>query len=249
MSATPQAGPRSPRRRARGRASTLSQQAIVDAAFELANREGVAALTMRRLGEELGVDATAFYRHFRDKDDLVVAVGDRAAAWSLERAREQLTDESDWRDVLRTVASASWEAARRFPAVFALTFARTTGGTAERELVELLLTSMTRAGLDGRDAVLTYRVFADTILGLGGTLATIVSLDESAQEKDLTAWSRIYAALPHETYPTTRQHAADLIGVTDDEIFTAAVDGMIAAVEARVGADRRATPRTRAARS
>src|SRR4029077_15468006 len=37
----------------------------------LADRDGLDGLSMRRLGQELGVEAMALYRHVRDKDDLL----------------------------------------------------------------------------------------------------------------------------------------------------------------------------------
>ena len=54
------------------------------AAYHLAQREGVGGLTMRRLGEELGVDVTALYRLFRDKDELLLAVYDRATSIEID---------------------------------------------------------------------------------------------------------------------------------------------------------------------
>src|SRR5688572_1534829 len=68
---------RSARTRAAGEGA-LTPEAIVERALEFIEREGTGALTVRRLGAELGVDPTAFYRHFRDKDDLVLACMDRA---------------------------------------------------------------------------------------------------------------------------------------------------------------------------
>lgn len=56
----------------------------VKAAFELAQRDGAAGLTMRRLGVELKVDATIPYRLFRDKDELLLAVYDHATRPSVE---------------------------------------------------------------------------------------------------------------------------------------------------------------------
>ena len=60
---------------------------MLTVAVALADRDGIEALSMRKLGQELGVDAMALYRHVRSKDDLLdgiveVIVGEieRAAA-------------------------------------------------------------------------------------------------------------------------------------------------------------------------
>jgi AcrR family transcriptional regulator len=202
------------------RAGALDPELIVTTALELAEREGVAALSMRRLGEELGVDATAFYRHFRDKDDLVLAIGDRVTVWTLDRVRRAITPATPWQEVLRTVAAHTLEASRTFPAVHSLIFARTTGQSGEREAVELLL------------VVLAYRMFTDTLLALAGSFGTAWSMDPKLREKDSTAWSRIYAVLPHETYPATRRHTRELLDVTDEQIFTNTIELLIAGIEA-----------------
>ena len=56
----------------------LGRGGIIAACLEIVDELGVDGLTMRRLGARLGVDATAVYRHFRDKDELLRAVGDHA---------------------------------------------------------------------------------------------------------------------------------------------------------------------------
>ena len=52
----------------------LSRERVLRAAVDLADRGGIESLSMRKLGQELGVDAMALYRHVRDKDDLLDGV-------------------------------------------------------------------------------------------------------------------------------------------------------------------------------
>ncbi|MFC5940360.1 TetR/AcrR family transcriptional regulator [Micromonospora harpali] len=58
----------------------LSREAIVAAAIGLADRDGLAGLSMRRLAQHLGVDAMSIYYHLRDKDTLLAAMVDAVAA-------------------------------------------------------------------------------------------------------------------------------------------------------------------------
>src|SRR5687768_7100720 len=51
------------------------RRALVDEAVRTIDREGVEALTLRSIGERLGVSRTALYRHFADKPALLAAVG------------------------------------------------------------------------------------------------------------------------------------------------------------------------------
>jgi AcrR family transcriptional regulator len=64
------------RGRARGRERHLSRDAILDAALAIVDREGVDAVTMRRVAEELGTGAASLYAHIQDKDELLAAVYD-----------------------------------------------------------------------------------------------------------------------------------------------------------------------------
>ena len=56
------------------RRTPLSRERVLTAAVGLADRGGIEALSMRKLGQELGVDAMAIYRHVQSKDDLLDGV-------------------------------------------------------------------------------------------------------------------------------------------------------------------------------
>jgi AcrR family transcriptional regulator len=220
------AAPRS--RRERGVA--LSAELIVERALEVTEQEGAASLTMRRLGEVLGVDPTAVYRHFRDKDDLVLACMDRIIDNDYAALRPGL-DLSDWRAVLRAAAQGSWRSCEAHPAIYSLAFHRTTGGPGERKMVELLLTTLASTGLSPEQTVLYFRVFVDSMLAMCGMKAGGLSLGRPLQEKDRSAWTRIYAILPQEEYPQARAHATHLAEVTEQSIFTAVTDSVISLIE------------------
>ena len=54
----------------------LTRDRIVRAAIAIADRDGVEAVTMRRIGSELGVEGMALYRHFAGKDELLESMVD-----------------------------------------------------------------------------------------------------------------------------------------------------------------------------
>ncbi|GAT80447.1 TetR family transcriptional regulator [Streptomyces sp. F-3] len=66
------------------RAATLSPQRTVGASLGLPEREGTGRFTFRALGARPGAGPTAVYRHFRDKDDLLLAVADELLARALD---------------------------------------------------------------------------------------------------------------------------------------------------------------------
>jgi AcrR family transcriptional regulator len=67
------------RTRGPGRPPRLSREAVVTAAEAIVARDGIDALTMRRVARELRSSPMALYRHVRDKDELLVLLLDRLA--------------------------------------------------------------------------------------------------------------------------------------------------------------------------
>ena len=53
------------------RRTPLSRERVLRAAFERTDNDGVDALSMRKLAQELGVEAMSLYRHVRNKGDIV----------------------------------------------------------------------------------------------------------------------------------------------------------------------------------
>ncbi|MGW1635481.1 GntR family transcriptional regulator [Streptomyces lavendulae] len=84
---------------------------IVRTAVEIADAEGLAALTMRRLGAELGVSAMSLYRHVRNKEQLVVLMADEVFG------EEALPERPPphWRSRLELSAAVQWRLYGRHP--------------------------------------------------------------------------------------------------------------------------------------
>ena len=57
--------------RNRNRREKLTRERVVDAALRIMDEEGLDAVSMRRVGRELGVEAMSLYNHVRDKEDLL----------------------------------------------------------------------------------------------------------------------------------------------------------------------------------
>ena len=117
--AQPHAGPqiapppwqRLPDRPSRRRREPISREAIVTAAIDLLDREGLAALSMRRLAEELGTGAASLYWHVGSKDGLLDLVFDELIG------EEQVpdADPSRWQEQLKDIARAQRRVSLRHP--------------------------------------------------------------------------------------------------------------------------------------
>ena len=90
---------------------TLDAAAIADAAIALVDAHGVDALSMRRVGTELGVSGMALYRHVSDRDDLLRRMVARIAS---ELPPVPAVD-ADWRETLRRLGLTAWTAFERHP--------------------------------------------------------------------------------------------------------------------------------------
>ncbi|WP_222426738.1 TetR/AcrR family transcriptional regulator [Amycolatopsis rhizosphaerae] len=88
------------RERPRGSRVVLTEDKIVRAAIDLADAEGIEALSMRRIATELGSGTTSLYRHIRGKDELIELMVD--AVYGEEPIPER--GGQDWREALADFA-------------------------------------------------------------------------------------------------------------------------------------------------
>src|SRR3954447_12205562 len=99
-----------PVRRRSPAGGALGVDAIVAAGIAVADAEGLAALSMRRVAAELGAAPMSLYRHVRDKDELLLKMMDAAIS---EVALPE--PPPSWRDGLEVAARALWAGFRRHP--------------------------------------------------------------------------------------------------------------------------------------
>ncbi len=98
----------------RGPKAVLSVDRIVAAAIAVADAEGLAALSMRRVASALGVGTMSLYTHVPGKGELVDLMFD-AVLGELYAADEHDDEGAGWRARLERVAVANWEFYRRHP--------------------------------------------------------------------------------------------------------------------------------------
>src|ERR671919_1665431 len=95
---------------ATGQRSTLTRQRVLEAAVDLADREGIDAVSMRRLGQELGIEAMSLYTHVKSKDDLLAGMVEVVIAQIPVRRRR-----GDWKSTLRRTVLLAREVFLRHP--------------------------------------------------------------------------------------------------------------------------------------
>ncbi|MEZ0068870.1 AcrR family transcriptional regulator [Streptacidiphilus sp. MAP12-20] len=217
------------RSRSKRSGSQLTPEAIIEASLRIAARGSADAFTVRRLGEELGADPTAVYRHFRDKDELLLEVADRTLGEVLDSIPEGL----NWQDRIRALADGSLAVALKYPAVASAMASRTTRRPNEFRVVELILGAVTEAGLSGTDAAVHYRMVGDSLLALVGQRAAYLLFSPEARAADESAWNREYRLVDPEAFPQITKAALELAGVSQDQVYDARVEALITAIERR----------------
>jgi AcrR family transcriptional regulator len=203
---------------------TLSQEVIVKAAFRVADSAGMDKLTFQSLGRELSAHPTAIYRHFRNKDELLLALIDALHEEALAHTPPP-TD--DWAHDLMQIAIHTHEVFLRHPRVGALVAARTARRENEFRSVERKLDCLRRAGLNDTDAARYHRVFADVVLSYSAMDASLASLPPEVRDADLRAWKTDYFSLPAEKYPNIARVAPVFVALDDPQNFLTAVQAVI----------------------
>lgn len=198
----------------------LSRERIVEAALALADREGPDALSMRRLGRELGVEGMAIYGYFRSKEELTGAVAGRVLSELDLRADAEATWQERVRHVIR-----SWEGLRdRHPGGFFLIYRRRDQTPEELPPIEELLAALRDAGLPPERSVLAYHVL---VWMLDGILLAGSYGDDPVNE----VWLRTAEGVRDGTFPRLVEAAPHAARVTARQIFELGADLLVRGLE------------------
>jgi AcrR family transcriptional regulator len=200
---------------------TLTREAILEAAMRLCSPDGGGVLTFSRLGKELGADPTAVYRHFRDKDDLVLALTERLIDESVTLSEGSGLTHDQWREWLTLTARTIRRVHLARPALAVLAATRTTASPSETERVEEIIGVLHQAGLPPIEAAECYRMLLDLTLAFVQASAAFMILEPEVQAKDDAAWAVKYGLLPADRFPLLHAGSARLTELfrNDDEVF------------------------------
>jgi AcrR family transcriptional regulator len=146
---------------AKGRANKISRESVLDAASAVLEREGVDALTMRRLAAETGTTPMAFYNHFADRDAILEALVSRL----FERVPIP-PDRGPWDKRIRAMGEAMLRCARHSPVTFRVAMTRPAKPLSARPMSEFTLRALRDAGLGERAVQSTYGVLGMFVRGL-----------------------------------------------------------------------------------
>ncbi|MGC9221001.1 MAG: TetR/AcrR family transcriptional regulator C-terminal domain-containing protein [Solirubrobacteraceae bacterium] len=196
----------------------LNRDLILDGAIDLIERDGPAALSMRRLGSSLGVEGMAIYHHFSGREELLTAIGDR-----LLEPLGDLALGADWQDACRRFATALRNIAVAKPATFQLVGLQPLDTRAALEPVERLLGVLVAAGFTAPQALAAYR--ATVSYTRGYALAEVTGFTVDAARP---AGRERLAALPATEFPVLSGRASELSALDADSAFRVGLEALLA---------------------
>jgi TetR/AcrR family transcriptional regulator, tetracycline repressor protein len=170
----------------------LTRERIIDAALDLVDEQGFDALTMRRLGARLGVEAMSLYKHVPNKEAVVEGVRELLLDQLAELRRSQHHSDS-WQEALRGVARAFREVCRAHPRALPLFAADADRAyAASWGAYEPVLETMVADGVAPDDAISALRIVVRHVLadGMLDVVTVTRTAPMSAAEMDRLAAER-----------------------------------------------------------
>ncbi len=177
---------------AEGKRVPLTRTRVLQEAVALADEAGVNALTMRGLGQRLGVEAMSLYNHVANKDDLLDGMADLVSAdFAVPTPGE------DWRQALRRSATSAHEVLRRHPWAGALLESRSNPGPDRLRYLNGVVGALVDEGFPIELAYLAFLTVDSYIYGY--TLQEASAPAPAGQEA--VATESFVAGLPDGEYP------------------------------------------------
>lgn len=191
----------------RGPKPGLSVERIVRAAIELADADGLAALSMRRVADQLGVGTMSLYTYVPGKAELLDVMLDTVLG---EVGRPDAA--AGWRAGLERRAREDWALYHRHPWVLQVSGARALLGPNETELFDATLGAVSGIGLSGREMVLVVSLVAGYTRGAAQGAVEAAHAEQRTGVSDDQWWTAREPLLERyfdaERYPTVTSVAA-----------------------------------------
>lgn len=220
--------PEPPWRRARRQPAPpkapLTREAIVEAALGLIDREGLDALSMRRVAQELGTGAASLYWHVGDKDELLDLVFDRVIGeWEVPRP-----DPERWQEQLKESLRHGRRALLQHGDVARIALDRWPIGPNALVMNERLLALLRAGGLPDRACAYAAQLLPSYV-GWDALEQALRAGQEQEQVEERVAMVRDYfSSLPPDRFPHTLALLPELTGGDAEDRFELGLDILIA---------------------
>jgi AcrR family transcriptional regulator len=206
--------------RARG---TLNREAIAATALDLLDRDGIDALSMRKLADELGVGTMTLYGYFRSKTELLDAVIDASVS------EAGLTADGTWRERATALARGMRAYLERHPALVQIRLRQTMTRPRQFAVTEQVVRALVDAGLERDEAARAFRLIFTYVFGY------VAFSPDTAADRARDDVRTSLAALPPDEYPLLTSMVDEAVAAAaGDEQFDFGLGLILDGVEARV---------------
>ncbi|MGH2384477.1 MAG: TetR/AcrR family transcriptional regulator C-terminal domain-containing protein [Candidatus Limnocylindria bacterium] len=176
----------------------LSRERVLRAAIGLADEAGIESLTMRRLAQELGVEAMSLYHHVAKKDDILNGIVDIVIG-----EFELPSPGADWKAALRTTAISAHEILVRHPWAASLVLSASGVSPARLRYMDAILGTLRAAGFSADMTDHAYHALESHIMGF--TLWEVGM--NLGSDEDLKAMASAFLqTLPRDELPHLVEH-------------------------------------------
>jgi AcrR family transcriptional regulator len=188
------------------RPRSLTTGDLTAAALAVIDRDGLAALTMRSVAQELRMATMALYRYVADRDQLEMLVVDRILA------AVEVTPPAgaDWREQALTLLDRMRAAVSAHPGAVPLVLRYRQSSTPVMHWIEAMLSVLTAAGFTGRERVIAQRTVVGYLLGF---------LQNEHYASIAGAGTAALARMSAEEFPLLAETAAAARSLSVDEEF------------------------------
>ncbi|MGZ4738074.1 MAG: TetR/AcrR family transcriptional regulator [Ilumatobacteraceae bacterium] len=209
----------------------LTRDSIVTAAIEVIGKHGSEQFSVRRLGEAIDADPTAIYRHFRSKDELLRAVGDRCLIGVTDGLPM-----SSWRECVRELCIRIRAANLAQPALATLVRGAPPRHDNERRITEIILACLRDASFEPGAAALAYHALIELTIGSAAIDSSLASEAGTVRARVYDEWRTDYATLDPDVFPRAVETAGLLYPGTADDRFGYALDRLLDGLAATITA-------------
>lgn len=176
----------------------MSRDRVLDAAIGLADAGGIESLTMRRLAQELGVEAMTLYYYVANKDDILNGIADLIVG-----KIELPSPGADWKTAIRRTAISANEVLQRHPWAAGLVLSSSGFSEARMRYMDAILGSLREAGFSAETTDLAYHVLESHIMGFALWVAGM----NLGSEEDVAALAKDFLSdFPRDRLPHLAEH-------------------------------------------
>jgi AcrR family transcriptional regulator len=197
-------------RRSRPAKAPLSRDVIVRTGLKILDRDGLDALTMRRVGLELDTGAASLYVYVKNREDLLEAMLEAALA------DVPLPTRGPWRQQIKELVAAATEAMSRHEGLALVALGGIPTGEHALRILDRLLALLKEGGLDDVTAAWAVDLLYLHITASAAEQRAYNTNDKN-QDQHLADADRIYAALPADRYPMITALRGPLLSAGDRE--------------------------------